>query len=493
MVEPTPSHRPLFPVPPIRPALALVALLAGCGDTPAAPPPPSSTTTVPARDCSPAPLPDGLTLPGGDPEAASLALTRALYRCADVVALASAGDPGHAWRAAEAGGPVLLVTGEPDPATLDELRRLSPRRLVLAGIDPATVPAGDVEVEVVTLRRQPPDIPGATERDDVWLVGPGGEGVLPAVAAAGGDPIVLSGTDARALDAASRGVLQQARAVAVAGEVEAWTLAAARGPLTLPGGGLLLFPGRRLVALYGHPGAPVLGVLGEQGPAEAAARAAGFTAGYDADGLSVVPAFEIIATVASASPGDDGDFSAEASVDELRPWVETAADHGLYVVLDLQPGRTDFLTQARRYEELLRLPHVGLALDPEWRLGPDEMHLRQIGSVGAAEINEVARWLAGIVREEALPQKLLLLHQFRLSMITDRHLVETPPELAVVVQMDGQGPQATKRETWRAITAGAADAGWRWGWKNFLDEDDRVATPAEVIGLDPSPVYVSFQ
>ena len=33
--------------------------------------------------------------------------------------------------------------------------------------------------------------------------------------------------------------------------------------------------------------------------------------------------------------------------------------------------------------------------------------------------------------------------------------VETPPELAVVVQMDGQGPQATKRETWRAITAGA--------------------------------------
>ena len=41
----------------------------------------------------------------------------------------------------------------------------------------------------------------------------------------------------------------------------------------------------------------------------------------------------------------------------------------MYVVLDLQPGRTDFLTQAKRYEPLLALPHVGLALDPEWRLG----------------------------------------------------------------------------------------------------------------------------
>lgn len=483
-------------MPRIRHALVLLALLAGCGGAPAA-----SRSTAPAaapatRDCARAPLPDGLAVPDGDPESASVAIARALYQCSDVVALAPAADPGHAWRAAEAGGPVLLLTGEPDPATLAELSRLSPRRLVLAGIDPGAIPTTGVEVENLTLRRQPPDRPGATDSDDVWLVGPGGEAVLPAVAAAaagGGEAVVLAGTDVRALDAATRGVLQGARAVAVAGQVEDWTLAAARGPLALPGGGLLLFPGRRLVALYGHPGAPGLGVLGEQGPAEAAARAARFAAGYDADGVPIVPAFEIIATVASASPGDDGDFSAEMSVDELRPWVETAAAHGLYVVLDLQPGRTDFLTQARRYEELLRLPHVGLALDPEWRLGPDQVHLRQIGSVGAAEITEVSRWLAGIVREEALPQKLLLLHQFRLAMIPDRHLVETPPELAVVVQMDGQGPQATKQETWRAITAGAADSGWRWGWKNFLDEDDRVATPAEVIGLQPSPVYVSFQ
>ena len=47
-------------------------------------------------------------------------------------------------------------------------------------------------------------------------------------------------------------------------------------PVELPGGGRVLFPGRRLVALYGHPGAPSLGVLGEQGVAAAvAARPSG--------------------------------------------------------------------------------------------------------------------------------------------------------------------------------------------------------------------------
>ena len=92
----------------------------------------------------------------------------------------------------------------------------------------------------------------------------------------------------------------------------------------------------------------------------------------------VVPAFEIIATVADSRAGDDGNYSNESPLDDLRPWIEAAGEAGLYVLLDLQPGRTDFLTQARLYEEFLRLPYVGLALDPEWRLGPDQFHLRAV-------------------------------------------------------------------------------------------------------------------
>jgi hypothetical protein len=274
-----------------------------------------------------------------------------------------------------------------------------------------------------------------------------------------------------------------------------WQRAALLDAPELPGGGLTMFPGRRLVALYGNPTTSALGVLGEQGPAEAVTRAQEISAGYEADGTPILLAFEIIATVASAGATADGNYSEEMSLDILRPWIEVAAEHGLYVILDLQPGRTNFLTQAQLYEEFLRLPYVGLALDPEWRLEPDQVHLRQIGSVEAAEVNQVSEWLAGVVRDNNLPQKFFLLHQFRVDMIENRQLVQTHPELATVIQMDGQGPLHTKYETWSALVPGTEGTGIRWGWKNFYDEDTPPggATPAEVLALDPVPVYISYQ
>jgi hypothetical protein len=262
----------------------------------------------------------------------------------------------------------------------------------------------------------------------------------------------------------------------------------------VPGGGQVLFPGRRMVALYGHPGAPVLGVLGEQPVDAAVARAQQMAAGYQ--GLvaePVVPAFEIITTVASASAGPDGNFSAESEVADLRPWVDAAGRAGVYVVLDLQPGRTDFLTQAQRYEELLAEPHVGLALDPEWRLGPDQRHLTQIGSVGVDEVNAVAAWLAGLTRERRLPQKLLLLHQFQPRMIGDRSRVDTGhDELAVLIHADGFGTAGQKFETWRALRSEPLPNAW-WGWKNFIDEDRPTFTPEQTVAVDPTPWFVSYQ
>lgn len=261
----------------------------------------------------------------------------------------------------------------------------------------------------------------------------------------------------------------------------------------LPGGGRIMFPDRRLVAFYGVPDAGSLGVLGEQGPSETLERLAPYLEEYAADEVPTIPTFEIIATVAHAQPGRDGDYSGEVSVARLLPWIEFAAQEGIYVVLDLQPGRTDFLTQARYYEELLVFPHVGLALDPEWRLRPNQVHLEQIGSVNAAEINRVAEWLAALVRREGLPQKLLLVHQFRFDMIRNREAISTPPELAVMIHMDGQGPLATKYSTWGALVANTEEQNWYWGWKNFFDEDSPMATSEQVLELTPLPLYVSFQ
>ena len=111
----------------------------------------------------------------------------------------------------------------------------------------------------------------------------------------------------------------------------------------------------------------------------------------------------------------------------------------------------------------------------------------------AAEINSVSEWLAGIVREDALPQKLFIIHQFRFSMITERETIQAPPELAVVIQMDGQGPLSTKYLTYDQLTAGTENAVWRWGWKNFYDEDSPRATPEQTLAVDPEPVFISYQ
>ncbi len=274
-----------------------------------------------------------------------------------------------------------------------------------------------------------------------------------------------------------------------------WKIRSARTGFQLPGGGQVLFPGHQFVALYGSPVTSGLGLLGEQGAQASIQRAQATAAQYD--GLTdrtVVPMFEMIATVAAGSAGSDGNFSNEQPVDVLRPWVEAAGAAGVYVMLDLQPGRSDFLTQARQYEELLRLPHVGLALDPEWRLGPDERPLQRIGSVGAAEVNSVVQWLADLTRDNGLPPKMFVLHQFRLDMLPDREAIDmSRPELAMVIHADGQGSQPAKQATWRTLHADAPAGVW-WGWKNFIDEDLPMLTPAQTVqGVAPVPDLVTYQ
>jgi len=262
----------------------------------------------------------------------------------------------------------------------------------------------------------------------------------------------------------------------------------------LPGGGRTLFPGRRLVALYGHPGAPSLGVLGEQPVAEAVARAGRVARSYDRlSTVPVVPAFELIATVAQRSAGADGDYSGESTVAELRPWVRAAARHGMYVVLDVQPGRADVLDQVKRYRSLLLEPHVGLAVDPEWKLARGQKPLGQIGSIGAAEINRTTAWLAGLTRSNDLPQKLFVVHQFRLSMLRNTDRLRTDrPEVALLVHMDGLGSPSQKDATWDAVKHARPD-GVPLGWKNFYDEDTRLFTPGQVMAKRPRPVMISYQ
>lgn len=262
----------------------------------------------------------------------------------------------------------------------------------------------------------------------------------------------------------------------------------------LPGGGTTLFPGRRMVALYGTPGTSSLGLLGEQDIDEALERAAELAAEYQPYSEErVIPAFEIISTVATAAPGPTGDYTTPVERERLDEWVTKAGEADTYVVLDLQPGTMDFLTQAQMFEDLLKLPHVGLALDPEWRLKPGERHMRQIGQVSAEEVNEVTAWLAELVEENRLPEKLVILHQFQVRMIPDREDIVNREGLALMVHADGNGTPELKQETWGVLKKDLPE-GWYLGWKNFIDEDSPTFTPEQTMtDVTPAPWFVSYQ
>lgn len=247
------------------------------------------------------------------------------------------------------------------------------------------------------------------------------------------------------------------------------------------------------VALYGSVGTDRLGVLGEADVVGSVDRAAEVAADYESFGPTVVPTFEIIASVASYDAGDDGDYSNEAAHASLWPWIDAADDAGYHVVLDLQSGRQRFPSQITEFEELLLEPHVSVALDPEWRVGPTEVpEGGKIGTVSGAEVNTTVEFLDRLVVANDLPPKMLIVHQFDSGMISDRDIIRGTDNVQIVIHMDGFGTLDLKRETY-AWVASDLPPGAVVGWKNFYDEDQPTPTPQQTMDNDPIPMFVSFQ
>jgi hypothetical protein len=527
--------------------LAVLVLVAGCSSFAAGAREKSAVTHHPDDELT--------VVADADPAAAAVGVSRALFARSDLAVVARDDDRAGTLLGAAAavglGVPLLVGDGS---AVAQEIDRLGVRRVLTVGektdldVRSVTVPAvaqavaavaglrftdtdpvaddGAVRAVAALDAHRPaalrpadatPAAAAATPRvrlapvqrpeslDDVVVLASGSPESLAGVAtarAAGARVVVTGGTDPR-VSADAVDALADARSVVALGADFAaapdldWQVDTARTGTQLPGGGQVLFPGRMLVALYGTPGSAALGVLGEQGLDASIERARTTAAAYDdLVDRSVVPAFELIVTVASGVAGPDGNYSTELDPETFRPWVEAARDAGIYVLLDLQPGRADFLSQAKQYQSLLEYPNVGLAVDPEWRLGPGQLPLQQIGSVGIDEVNGVGAWLADLTRAHQLPQKLFVLHQFRLGTLPDRERLDTShPELAVMIHADGQGSQGDKQATWRALhEAPLPPEPLHWGWKNFYDEDHPMLSPQQTLDqVDPDPDLVTYQ
>jgi hypothetical protein len=260
-------------------------------------------------------------------------------------------------------------------------------------------------------------------------------------------------------------------------------------PAQLPLGGTTIFPAYRVVAYYGTAGTGALGVLGEGSPDAVLPRLRKAARGF-AGGRRIQVAYELIASVAQGGPGPDGDYSRMIDMSRIQQYVDQARRNKVLVILDLQPGRGSFLPQAKRLERFLIQPHVGLALDPEWRMPPGKVPGKTIGSVRAAEVNAVSAYVSGLVQRYRLPQKLFVLHEFRASMLPDIQKIQKRPGLAMVQHVDGFGTRAEKDATWNRIRRPQQ---FHMGYKLFYDEDVKRYGPADVLRFRPVPELVSFQ
>jgi len=265
----------------------------------------------------------------------------------------------------------------------------------------------------------------------------------------------------------------------------------------LPRGGHRIFPDHLVVMAYGTANTGVLGILGETSPDEAARLLEERAAPWgELSGRPVLPAFELITSVAQRAPGPDGRYSVGLPHADVQRYLEAARRARMLLVLDFQPGRASVLDQVKHYERFLLEPEVGVAIDPEWVLKPGQEPGRQIGSLDAATVNEVSAYLSNLVSTHRLPEKVFLVHQFRTSMLPDRERIVDRFGLATVFHVDGFGPPHSKAETYALLSSkdGVIPGGLVVnGYKLFLDEDVPLQDPAEVLAIEPRPELVSYQ
>jgi hypothetical protein len=261
-------------------------------------------------------------------------------------------------------------------------------------------------------------------------------------------------------------------------------------PPELPRGGRSVLPEHRVVAYYGAPQSRELGALGIGTPRGAARRLAREARAYRRNDRAELPALELIAVIANADAGDDGMYRARQSDSVIRRYLRAARQAKALLLLDIQPGRSDFFTETTRLKKWLKEPDVGLALDPEWRVTEGQVPGQVIGRVASREVNATSAWLSQLVTDNNLPEKLFVIHQFTDDMVEHTELKQREG-LDIVLNVDGFGGQEIKKAKYRSFAREAKE--FHHGFKLFYEEDTDLMTARQVLRMKPRPSLVVYE
>ena len=249
----------------------------------------------------------------------------------------------------------------------------------------------------------------------------------------------------------------------------------------------------RVVAYYGNPLAPQMGIVGEYEPEEVIRRLRAQAEVYQrlSPDRTVVPAIHMIYAVAQDRPGAEGNYLLRMDDDLVWKWVRLTREQGMLLFLDIQFGRSSIDHEFPHVAPFLKERHVHLALDPEFAMNEGEIPGEHIGQIDAADIRYAQEYLANLSAELGLPPKVLIVHQFHYTMIKNKDQVAPYPGVQLVIDMDGHGPPEMKLETYAVMnTEHPVEFN---GVKLFYQFDVPVLSAAEVLALQPIPDVVIYQ
>lgn len=253
-----------------------------------------------------------------------------------------------------------------------------------------------------------------------------------------------------------------------------------------------LLPNHRVLSYYGFPGNEYMGILGEYDKDTLLAKLRDQAAGYEAADPSrpVLPAFEVVSSVAQHDPGSDGSYIVDIDDGILQEYADYAARQGILLILDVQFGRLTVEEEMDRYMKWMEQPHIHLALDPEFAIQQGETPGVDLGSVPAAWITYAQERLAKFAADKGLPPKILVVHQFRYSMIRDKDTLKPVDGVQLVIVADGFGDPDTKIKVYNELKGDPVQYN---GIKLFYKQDEPLMTPAQVLSIHPVPDLVIYQ
>ena len=261
-----------------------------------------------------------------------------------------------------------------------------------------------------------------------------------------------------------------------------------------------ILPHKRIIAYYGNPLSKQMGALGEYEVDDMLARLDREVAAWNAadPGTPAQPALHLVAVVAQGAAGSDGKWRTRmdsALIEKVYGWAQRK---NALLFLDIQTGQSTIQQELPPLLPWLARPDVHLGIDPEFNMQRARAGVRpgaKIGTYDAEDVNYVIRTLSDLVEEKDIPPKVLVVHRFTRTMLTNAEQIRPTPQTQVVIHMDGWGQPWLKYDSYNhfIVRDPVQYTGFKLFYKHDTRKGDKLLSPAELIQLVPAPLYIQYQ